>query len=157
MPIFGDLSDDLIYAVGLNCIPHEFKQNEVVLAHGSIPQHLCLIIKGSILVVDDKNILAVMSKGASFGEVGILIDAKQTNSIKAEDKSILCMLKKEDLSLLMERYPDIHECVTKAKNEKNELYHKSQTDSGPENISSKVEQFDWEISQQHLTKVSFDI
>jgi CRP-like cAMP-binding protein len=58
-----------------------------------------------VLSSDNRTIIAYMSEGTYFGEIGILLTSKRTCSIQATTNSIFFTISKEDLVAILEQFP----------------------------------------------------
>ena len=58
-----------------------------------------------ILASDDKEVIAFQSKGCFFGEIGCLITAKRTCSVKAMTMCVFMSIEKEHLDEIFKMFP----------------------------------------------------
>ena len=66
-----------------------------------------------MLATDHKTIIAYMSEGAYFGEVGLFIKGKRTVSVRSKSVCIFFTIQKEDLFEVIQDYP-LHEKFLRA-------------------------------------------
>ena len=58
-----------------------------------------------MLASDDKTVIAFMSEGAYFGEIGLLLTQKRSCSVRAKVVSVLFTVEKDDLMQVLEEFP----------------------------------------------------
>ena len=58
-----------------------------------------------VLSTDNKTVVAYMSEGTYFGEIGILITQKRTCFVKAKTPCVLFTIKRCDMLDILEKFP----------------------------------------------------
>ncbi len=60
-----------------------------------------------MLATDGKSVIAILEKGAYFGEIGLLIFGHRTVSLRAMTNCVFMCLNKESFMKVIKLYPDI--------------------------------------------------
>ena len=78
-----------------------------MVQRGGVAERLFLIKSGvvQVLASDEKTVIAFMSEGAYFGEIGLLLTQKRTCSVRAKVVSVLFTVEKETLLEVLDEYP----------------------------------------------------
>ena len=82
--------------------------NDLVLEVGEIAEEMYFIKKGLTVVyaTDNSTVIAYLSEGSYFGEIGILISKVRTVTVKAKTDWMFYVIQKDDLLRILELYPD---------------------------------------------------
>lgn len=81
---------------------------------GSIGENMFFIASGSVEVLSDGQIMAILRPGQFFGEIALLFGhMKRTATIKAVTPCILYSLSRHDLMFILNIYPEIAENLQK--------------------------------------------
>lgn len=74
---------------------------------GEVATKLFFIKSGviQVLATDNKTVIAFMSEGTYFGEIGVLLTQKRTCSIQAKTVSVFLTVEKDDLLSVLEESP----------------------------------------------------
>jgi CRP-like cAMP-binding protein len=84
--------------------PELYLEDNYVVKMGEVATKLYFISSGvvEVLATDEKTIIAYMTEGAYFGEIGLLLTQKRSCSVKSITDSVIFTLGKDDLFRLLE-------------------------------------------------------
>jgi F-box/leucine-rich repeat protein 7 len=92
-----------------------FKANSIIIQQGDIGKAMYLIVNGTVSVKsgDDEMLFAELSRGAFFGEIGVLFDRERTASVVASSRVLLAIIQKSDVDIILTKHPNIAHMVKK--------------------------------------------
>jgi voltage-gated potassium channel len=102
----GDPS--FILAVVRHLVPRIYMQEDFVIHRGDIADEFFFLQQGSVAVLttDESLIIAMLSEGAYFGEIGVLLQSKRSASVKATTSVLASAINKEHLTAILKNFPD---------------------------------------------------
>jgi F-box and leucine-rich repeat protein 7 len=136
-----------------------FKKDQKIVSINEDADCMFFILSGSVVVLGPTDIVhAEMKAGASFGEVGILLDTKRTASIKAKEECKMFKLTKANLMSVIKKYPETHAKLVAVAEERYLLFiQRTSSNSSSTKVESEKNEvclFDMEVSIQNLSRVS---
>lgn len=83
-------------------------KDHTIIYKGDAAEEIFLLVQGhaEVLTSNDKITAAILSEGAYFGEIGILLDMKRTVTIRAMTDCICKAISKDKIYKILEKYPD---------------------------------------------------
>lgn len=98
---------DLILRLSKSLIPELALQDYYVVKIGEVATKMYFIKSGivQVLATDNKTIIAYMSEGTYFGEIGVLLTQKRSCTIQAKTVSVFFTIEKEELMPVLDDYP----------------------------------------------------
>lgn len=102
----GDPS--FILAVVRHLMPRIYMQEDFIIHRGDIAEEFFFLQQGSVAVLatDEATIIAVLSDGAYFGEIGVLLQSKRSASVKALTSVLASAIRKEHFAAILKNFPD---------------------------------------------------
>ncbi|CAI2367549.1 unnamed protein product [Moneuplotes crassus] len=97
-----------ILSVARAMMPKICMANDFVLELGNIAEEMLFIKKGvvEILATDNQTIIAYLTEGSYFGEIGLLLTGVRTVSVRAKTLCIFFMIDKDGILKILERFPE---------------------------------------------------
>ncbi|KAI9332665.1 cyclic nucleotide-binding-like protein [Obelidium mucronatum] len=156
LEVFANAPDSFIdtLAMTLKCLV--YKAGEIVIHLNEDSDCMYFVLSGTVEVVGSTGVVhAEITSGSFFGEVGILLNMKRTASIRAKTESRLFKLLKHNLDEVVAEYPSVKNKLKEAADERFYMFQMRQSfaEEGPS--APAPEQFDLEVGQNVLSKLSF--
>ena len=86
----------------------EYRIGETIVKQGAHSDGFYVLEKGSVEIFKDDNLLNVLIyPGTVFGEIGDILEAPRTCTIKARTQTIVTKYKSQSLEKLVETHPEI--------------------------------------------------
>lgn len=125
-PLFQSAPGEFLVAVGNHLKPQVHGPNDHIVAEGDDAKAMYWLVRGVVAVTsrDGEAVYAELKPGAFFGEIGVLMDMPRTATIVARTKCLLLVLKKEDLQLVMPRFPEMEQAIMEEAQERLHLLKK---------------------------------
>ena len=97
-----------ILSVARAMMPKLCMADDFVVEVGDIAEEVFFIKKGvvEVLATDNSTVIAYLSEGAYFGEIGVLITGVRSVSVKAKTVCIFFVIGKEEFLAILERFPE---------------------------------------------------
>ena len=114
IPIFSDLSDDQLRAVGTWVDEKTVDEGKVLVREGDFSYDLFVIEDGTAEVTRGGDHVADLGPGDVFGEIGVLTDAQRNATVTASSEVRLLTLNHWDLDKLRKQIPEIDQRVQEA-------------------------------------------
>jgi CRP/FNR family transcriptional regulator, cyclic AMP receptor protein len=109
VPFFDELSHRQVKTVSDIMFERNFETDELIFAEGQPGAALFLIIDGKVAVEmcreSNTTILAILEKGAFFGEMALLNEAPRSANARSLERTYTLALYRNDLSRLIQRDP----------------------------------------------------
>ena len=112
IPILGTLKDKELMVIEkyLNFI--ELTPGEIVFEEGDRGDYVCFVVEGSLDVLKksetgDEILISTLSKGRSIGEMSVIDDLPRSATIKAQTKSTLLTLSRENFDYILAEHSTI--------------------------------------------------
>jgi CRP/FNR family cyclic AMP-dependent transcriptional regulator len=119
--LFYNLTPTQLEMVDSVCEEGVFQEGEIITAENTREKELYLIIKGEVEVLINPGlvaprpgvtakpeIIAILSRGQSFGEIALVDEGVRTASVRAAGKeTMLLKISRERLLLLCNNYPEL--------------------------------------------------
>ena len=112
-PLFVSAPDSFLAAIGKHLRPQLHSPHDYILTEGDDAKAMYWLVRGAVAVTsrDGESTYAELKPGAFFGEIGILMDIPRTATIIARTRCMLVVLKKEDLTKELPRFPDVERAI----------------------------------------------
>lgn len=112
-PLFLSAPDAFLAAIGSHLRPQMHSAHDYILTEGDEAKAMYWIVRGAVAVTsrDGEATYAELKAGAFFGEIGILMERPRTATIVARTKCLLVVLKKEDLSKELPKFPEVERAI----------------------------------------------
>ena len=138
-PLFSSAPEDFLVAIGSHLKPQIHAANDHIVAEGDDAKAMYWLVRGVVAVTsrDGEALYAELKPGAFFGEIGVLMDMPRTATIVARTKCLLLVLKKEDLQLVMPKFPAMETAIRQEAQERLTLLKKQRRDRGASLKSSE--------------------
>jgi CRP/FNR family cyclic AMP-dependent transcriptional regulator len=109
VPFFNELSHRQLRSVSGIMFERNFENDELIFAEGQPGAALFLILNGKVAVEmcreSNTTILAILEKGAFFGEMALLNEAPRSANARSLERTYTLALYRNDLSRLIQRDP----------------------------------------------------
>jgi CRP/FNR family transcriptional regulator, cyclic AMP receptor protein len=109
VPFFNELSHRQLRSVSGIMFERNFENDELIFAEGQPGAALFLILNGKVAVEicreSNTTILAILEKGAFFGEMALLNEAPRSANVRSLERTYTLALYRNDLSRLIQRDP----------------------------------------------------
>lgn len=131
-PLFQSAPDDFLVAIGNLLKPQIHAPNDQIITEGDDARAMYWLVRGVVAVTsrDGEAIYAELRPGSFFGEIGVLMDMARTATIVSRTKCLLLVLKKEDLHLVMPKFPDMEKAIREEAQERLNLLKKRRQETG---------------------------
>ncbi|KAL3425394.1 F-box/LRR-repeat protein 7 [Phlyctema vagabunda] len=131
-PLFLSAPDSFLAAIGKHLRPQVHAPYDVILNEGDDAKAMYWLVRGAVAVTsrDGEATYAELRPGAFFGEIGILMDVPRTATIIARSKSLLVVLKKEDLRAELPNFPEMEQAIMEEAQERLTILNKKRKESG---------------------------
>lgn len=112
-PLFLSAPDAFLVAIGKHLRPQSHAPHDYILTEGDDAKAMYWLVRGAVAVTsrDGESTYAELKPGAFFGEIGILMSIPRTATIVARTKCLLVVLKKEDLTKELPRFPEVERAI----------------------------------------------
>jgi len=87
--------------------------NTVIFEQGDAPDYFYIIVSGSVEVSINNKVLNTLSSGDAFGEIAVLNEQSRSTTIRTHEDCNLLRMSQQQLSHLLEQYPQIARGVIK--------------------------------------------
>ncbi|KAJ3285851.1 hypothetical protein HDU79_006989 [Rhizoclosmatium sp. JEL0117] len=154
LDLFKDAPDAFIDSLAMTttCLVIQDSQNIVNIGEESDAMYF--LLAGVVQVVGDTGVVhAEITAGSFFGEVGVLLNMKRTASIRAKGECYVFKLTKENLDRVVLDHPVMSEKLHAEAAERLALF-KARTQETTDSKTTAPDQFDMEIGENALTKLS---
>ena len=92
----------------------EFEDGQIIFLEGDDSQDLFILINGQLDILKGKKKIAEITKpGDLFGEMSFLLGDRRTATVKARRKGELVRIPKEEISVFLQKFPDMARTVTR--------------------------------------------
>lgn len=131
-PLFLSAPEEFLVAIGNHLKPQIHGPNDHIVTEGDDAKAMYWLVRGVVAVTsrDGEAVYAELKAGAFFGEIGVLMDMPRTATIVARTKCLLLVLKKEDLQLVMPKFPEMEKAIREEAQERLNLLKKQRQDRG---------------------------
>ncbi|KAF5123922.1 F-box/LRR-repeat protein 14 [Metarhizium anisopliae] len=131
-PLFVSAPGEFLVAIGNHLKPQINGPNDHIITEGDDAKAMYWLVRGVVAVTsrDGEAVYAELKPGAFFGEIGVLMDMPRTATIVARTKCLLLVLKKEDLQLIMPKFPDMEKAIREEGQERLNLLKKQRQERG---------------------------
>lgn len=119
-PLFLSAPDSFLAAIGKHLRPQLHMPHDYILTEGDDARAMYWLVRGAVAVTsrDGESTFAELKPGAFFGEIGVLMDIPRTATIIARTRSMLVVLKKEDLVKELPLFPDVERAIREEADER---------------------------------------
>jgi CRP-like cAMP-binding protein len=111
MPLFGDLPEDVLWAVSERLLLRHVPAGELVFAEGAPGDALYLIDSGEVEILSEKRagsiVLARLGTDEFFGEMALLTGKPRSSSARTASHTNLWVLYRSDFDDLVNRFPSV--------------------------------------------------
>ncbi|PHH86032.1 hypothetical protein CDD83_10842 [Cordyceps sp. RAO-2017] len=131
-PLFRSAPGEFLIAIGNHLKPQVHGPNDHIVTEGDDAKAMYWLVRGVVAVTsrDGEAVYAELKPGAFFGEIGVLMNVPRTATIVARTKCLLLVLKKEDLQLVMPKFPDMERVIMEEAQERLSLLKKRKRQDG---------------------------
>ncbi|KJZ76138.1 hypothetical protein HIM_04594 [Hirsutella minnesotensis 3608] len=131
-PLFQSAPGEFLIAIGNHLKPQVHGPNDHIVTEGDNAKAMYWLVRGVVAVTsrDGEAVYAELKPGAFFGEIGVLMNMPRTATIVARTKCLLLVLKKEDLQLIMPKFPDMEKAILEEAQERLNLLKKKKRQDG---------------------------
>lgn len=136
-PLFLSAPDSFLAAIGMHLRPQLHSPHDYILTEGDDAKAMYWLVRGAVAVTsrDGESTFAELAPGAFFGEIGVLMDIPRTATIVARTRCMLVVLKKEDLTKELPRFPEVERAIRDEASERLSILQRKKK----ENFASKQE------------------
>lgn len=106
-PLFATLAIDVLLPVANMCTELELEPGQVLFEQGEIGDALYVVIRGSVVVELNGEVIATLGAGESVGEMAALDWEPRSASVIAEQATALIRLDRNDLMDLLGDHPEL--------------------------------------------------
>lgn len=126
-PLFQSTPGDFLVAASNLMKPQIHGPNDHTITEGDDAKAMYWLVRGVVAVTsrDGEAVYTELKPGAFFGEIGVLMNMPRTATIVARTKCLLLVLK-EDLELVLPRFPDMEKAILDEAQERLSLLKKQQ-------------------------------
>lgn len=122
LPLFKGGDPVLLGSVIMALRSHTVEAGEVIIYRGDIANEMYLICSGEVEVLDATGeVIKTLKDGDYFGEIGLLISAPRTATIRAKISTDLFVLEKADFSRILRESPQFAEGMLKVAKDRYDL------------------------------------
>ncbi|KAG6031998.1 hypothetical protein E4U41_007347 [Claviceps citrina] len=131
-PLFLSAPEDFLVAIGNHLKPQINGPNDHIITEGDDAKAMYWLVRGVVAVTsrDGEAVYAELKPGAFFGEIGVLMNMPRTATIVARAKCLLLVLKKEDLQLVIPKFPQMEKAIREEAQERLQLLKKQRQERG---------------------------
>lgn len=131
-PLFQSAPEEFLVAIGNHLKPQIHGTNDHIITEGDEAKAMYWLVRGVVAVTsrDGEAVYAELKPGAFFGEIGVLMNMPRTATIVARAKCLLLVLKKEDLQLVMPKFPSMEKAILEEAQERLNLLRKKRQEGG---------------------------
>ncbi|KYK57530.1 cyclic nucleotide-binding domain-containing protein [Drechmeria coniospora] len=142
-PLFQSAPEDFLVAIGNHLKPQIHGSNDHIITEGDDAKAMYWLVRGVVAVTsrDGEAVYAELKPGAFFGEIGVLMDMPRTATILARTKCLLLVLKKEDLRLVMPKFPDMEKAILEEAQERLNLLKKKRREGADATLELPKQDF----------------
>ena len=144
---FFQFADPSFILIVSKCLkPKLTLESNYIVYQGEVATQMYFIKSGivQILSTDNKTVIAYMSEGTYFGEIGILITEKRTCFVKAKTPCVLFTINGEELIKILEKYPLIYKFLKAVANQRLQT-------TAPEDLIEQDKEFD-SMAEKQVSK-----
>ena len=96
--LFEDFTDDELEAVGRSANRHELRRGDVIFRENDEPDALYVVVEGRIAISNRspdgrESVVALMERGAPFGEMGLFDDLGRSAEARALEPSVVLQIR----------------------------------------------------------------
>ncbi|KAG5977138.1 hypothetical protein E4U55_007030 [Claviceps digitariae] len=137
-PLFQSAPEEFLVAIGNHLKPQINGSNDHIITEGDDAKAMYWLVRGVVAVTsrDGEAVYAELKPGAFFGEIGVLMNMPRTATIVARAKCLLLVLKKEDLQLVIPRFPEMEKAIREEAQERLQLLKKQRQERGGTGLKS---------------------
>lgn len=130
-PLFLSAPDSFLAAIGKHLRPQLHSPHDYILTEGDDAKAMYWLVRGAVAVTsrDGESTFAELSPGAFFGEIGVLMDIPRTATIIARTRCMLVVLKKEDLTKELPKFPEVERTIRDEASERLSILQRKKKES----------------------------
>jgi CRP/FNR family cyclic AMP-dependent transcriptional regulator len=111
-PLFADLSEVEKAVVEEHMYEMHLDPDEILFRETDPGDFVCFVVSGTLQVLKQNESgemieLAVLGRGQSIGEMGMIDNTTRFATVKAQDDAVLMVLTRKGFDLLLAQYPPI--------------------------------------------------
>lgn len=107
VPLFADLDDDELDAVGRAATELRFEPGRVLMKEGQIAHEMVVVVDGTLEVTRDGEHIADIGPGGFAGEMALLTGAARNSTVTAKTDIVVIHIDGRSFSTLLEDVPQI--------------------------------------------------
>jgi len=105
--------DEIIHNKDLQKYLKTYQKGDALFVEGDESQDLYFLVSGHLEVLKgDKKIAEITEPGALFGELSVLLGAKRTATVQAENEVRVLRIPKNEVSTFLKEFPTVAEKIT---------------------------------------------
>ncbi|KAJ3028496.1 UNVERIFIED_CONTAM: hypothetical protein HDU68_001564 [Siphonaria sp. JEL0065] len=154
LDLFHDAPDSFVDSLAMTIKCLVFQENQNIVNIGDESDAMYFLLAGTVQVVGETGVVhAEIQQGSFFGEVGVLLNMARTASIRSKGESYVFKLTKDNLDKVVLGYPLMNDKLQEEAAERFALF-KARTQHKEGSVSSVPDQFDVEVGENALAKLS---
>jgi ATP-binding cassette subfamily B protein len=119
IPSFASAEADTLAALARGFVSKSYDAGEIVVRQGDVADAFFIVVRGTLQVGcttadGEERQIDTREDGDFFGEIGLLRDVPRTATVRAVTPSLLLILSRSEFQDLMHMFPDLHERVERA-------------------------------------------
>lgn len=107
VPLFADLDDDELDAVGQALTELPLERGRVLMKEGDIAHEMFIVLEGSVEVTRDGEHIADIGPGGFVGELGLLTHARRHSTVRAKTDIVVLHVDGRSFSAVLDEVPRI--------------------------------------------------
>ncbi|MGD9700983.1 MAG: cyclic nucleotide-binding domain-containing protein [Acidimicrobiia bacterium] len=107
VPLFADLEDDELDAVGRTATELRFEPGKVLMKQGEIAHDMVVVLEGTLEVTRDGQHVADIGAGGFAGEMALLSRANRNSTVTAKTDIVVIHIDGRSFSTLLQDVPQI--------------------------------------------------
>ena len=107
VPLFADLSDDELDAVGRTATELSFEPGRILMKEGEMGHEMVIVLEGTLEVTRDGRHIADIGPGGFAGEMALLTHATRNSTVAASTPVVVIHLDGRSFSGLLQDVPRI--------------------------------------------------
>ena len=110
---FQQLPAEILTTIAEYCQTHSMIKNEIIFTQGSTADSLYIISSGSVLIQTNDKVIAELTQGHAFGELGLIDNQPSVADAKAISDDVLLLLNITQFNQILDDIPEVSKGITK--------------------------------------------
>lgn len=107
VPLFADLDDDELDAVGRALTELRFEKGRILMREGDFAHEMFVVLEGTVEVTRGGEHIADIGPGGFAGEIGLLTHAQRHSTVSATTDIVVLHIDGRSFSVVLEEAPGI--------------------------------------------------